>query len=153
MKIVLQRVREARVEVENQVVGQIQNGLLLLVGIGKEDSEEQLNFMAEKVINLRIFNDEAGKMNLSLLDIGGEILAVSQFTLFGDVSRGRRPSFERAGPPEQASLLFDYFVLRLREKVSRVETGRFGAHMDVSLSNDGPVTLILEHPKPEALEK
>ncbi|MBI1730184.1 D-tyrosyl-tRNA(Tyr) deacylase [Candidatus Acetothermia bacterium] len=147
MKIVLQRVSEARVEVDGNVVGSISKGLLLLVGIGKGDTEAVLDQMAEKVINLRIFPDELGKMNLSLIDVDGAILAVSQFTLFGDVRKGRRPSFEKACPPGEANLLFDFFVQRLREKVRHVATGEFGARMQVYLTNDGPVTLILEHPE------
>jgi D-tyrosyl-tRNA(Tyr) deacylase len=147
MKIVLQRVSEARVEVDGTVIGSISKGLLLLVGIGKGDTEAVLELMAEKVVNLRIFGDESGKMNLSLIDVNGAILAVSQFTLFGDSRKGRRPSFEKACPPEEANLLFNFFVQRLREKVKHVATGQFGARMQVYLINDGPVTLILEHPE------
>ncbi len=150
MKIVLQRVSSACVEVDNQVIGSIEKGLLLLVGIGKDDHEAILDQMADKVINLRIFGDASGKMNLSLLDVQGAILAVSQFTLFGDARKGRRPSFERACPPEEASRLFEFFVERLRRQVSHVATGRFGARMQVQLINDGPVTLILEYPEPGA---
>lgn len=150
MKIVLQRVSEAQVVVDDEIVGSIGKGLLLLVGIAVTDTEAELDFMAEKVVNLRIFNDEAGKMNLSLLDVEGEILAVSQFTLFGDTRKGRRPSFVNAGPPEIASPLFDKYVSKLRERVSKVETGVFGAKMEVKLTNEGPVTLILEHPDPSS---
>lgn len=150
MKIVVQRVSSARVEVDQATIGSIEKGLLLLVGIGKGDTEATLDFVADKVVNLRIFADEQGKMNLSLLDVEGAILAVSQFTLYGDVRKGRRPSFEKACPPEEAVKLFDFFVHRLREKVKHVETGQFGARMQVVLTNDGPVTLILEHPEPGA---
>jgi len=146
MKVVVQRVSEARVEVDDSVVGEISQGLMLLVGIGQSDNQAVLDYIADKVVNLRIFNDNSDKMNLSLLDIDGEILAVSQFTLYGDVSRGRRPSFEGAQKPDQASRLFDYFVHRLRERVRNVQTGVFGARMNVSLVNEGPVTILLEHP-------
>ena len=149
MRVVVQRVSQARVEVGGEVVGKIGQGLLLLVGIGADDTEADLDYVADKTINLRIFNDNADKMNLSILDVDGEILAVSQFTLYGDVSRGRRPSFERARKPDEASALFDYFVARLKEHVRNVQTGRFGARMNVELINEGPVTMVLEHPDPE----
>jgi len=144
MRILLQRVREAKVTVNGETVGQIGSGLLLLVGIGHEDSEATLAPMAQKVIQLRIFADEEGKMNRSLLDSGGEILAVSQFTLHADCREGRRPSFIRAAPPETGARLFDQFVESLRAQNVRVETGRFGAMMDVHLINDGPVTIWLD---------
>ena len=144
MRVVIQRVREARVTVDGEVVGQIGPGLLLLVGIGRGDTEEALRWVAEKIINLRIFEDEDGKMNRSLQEVGGEILAVSQFTLYGDVRKGRRPNFTGAAPPEEAEPLFNRFVQLLRESGVRVETGRFRAHMLVELVNDGPVTLLLE---------
>jgi D-tyrosyl-tRNA(Tyr) deacylase len=150
MKIVLQRVSEARVTVDKSIVGEIGKGLLLLVGISSTDTETDLEFMAEKMVNLRIFNDNDDKMNLSLLDVEGEILAVSQFTLFGDTRKGRRPSFVNAGSPEIASPLFDNFVARLTEKAAKVATGVFGAKMEVSLVNEGPVTLIFEHPDPSS---
>ncbi len=144
MRVVIQRVREARVTVDGEVVGQIGPGLLLLVGIGRGDTEEALRWVAEKIINLRIFEDEDGRMNRSLQEVGGEILAVSQFTLYGDVRKGRRPNFTGAAPPEEAEPLFNRFVQLLRESGAKVETGRFRAHMLVELVNDGPVTLLLE---------
>jgi D-tyrosyl-tRNA(Tyr) deacylase len=144
MRLILQRVREARVEVESEVVGQIGPGLLVLVGIGKDDGEHDAKHLAEKLVHVRIFEDEQGKMNRSLLDTGGGILAVSQFTLYGDLSKGRRPSFERAAPPEQAETLFQCFVAELKKHTPQVATGRFRAHMHVHLVNDGPVTLLVE---------
>lgn len=125
-------------------MGQIEHGLLLLVGITHEDSEKDVEFVADKVAHLRIFEDEAGKMNHSVLDTGGQILSVSQFTLYGDCRKGRRPNFMSAARPEQAEPLYEMFNSKLREKGLQVETGRFGAMMDVRLLNDGPVTLIVE---------
>ncbi|THF83842.1 D-aminoacyl-tRNA deacylase [Cohnella fermenti] len=147
MRVVLQRVAEASVRVEGRVVGEIGKGHLLLVGIAPGDGEKELGWMADKVAGLRVFEDEAGKMNLSLEDIGGAILSVSQFTLYGDCRKGRRPNFMGAAKPELASELYDRFNAMLREKGIRVETGVFGAMMDVSLVNDGPVTLILDSPE------
>lgn len=144
MKIVLQRVRRSSVEVENKIVGSINQGLLLLVGVTHTDTRKEADFLAEKCINLRIFEDENGKMNLSALDIRGEILAVSQFTLYGDTKRGRRPGFEMAAKPEYASELFDYFVDQLRMSGLKTQTGIFGADMKVELLNDGPVTFVME---------
>ncbi|WP_026672439.1 D-aminoacyl-tRNA deacylase [Alkalihalobacterium bogoriense] len=144
MKVVLQRVSEASVTVEHEVVGQIKSGLLLLVGINHEDTMEDVNYMVDKVINLRIFEDENEKMNLSLLDVNGEILSVSQFTLYGDCRKGRRPNFMSAAKPAKAEELYDLFNEQLKEKGISVQTGRFGAMMDVALVNEGPVTLILE---------
>ena len=144
MRIVLQRVSAASVSVDGDVLGRIGTGLLLLVGIAPDDGEIDLEKTAEKVCNLRIFPDEAGKMNRSLLDISGEILAISQFTLYGDTAKGRRPSFVGAARPELAEPLFDAFAEALRNQGLRVETGRFGARMSVLLTNDGPVTLVLE---------
>ena len=144
MRLVVQRVSEARVQVEDEAVGEIGPGLLVLVGVGRDDSESEATYLAEKVVNLRIFEDNQAKMNRSLLDVGGGILAVSQFTLYGDIRKGRRPSFERAAPPEQAEKLFEDFVAALRTHTPQVATGRFRAHMHVYLVNDGPVTLILE---------
>lgn len=144
MRIVLQRVKKAKVTVEGQIVGEISHGLLLLVGITHEDSEKDIQFLANKVLNLRIFEDATGKMNHSLLDVGGSILSVSQFTLYGDCRKGRRPNFMEAAKPEQALPLYEKFNEELRQAGIQVETGVFGAMMDVSLVNDGPVTLILE---------
>lgn len=144
MRVVVQRTREASVTVAGEVVGQIEHGLLLLVGITHEDSEKDVEFVADKVAHLRIFEDEAGKMNHSVLDTGGQILSVSQFTLYGDCRKGRRPNFMSAARPEQAEPLYELFNSKLREKGLQVETGRFGAMMDVRLLNDGPVTLIVE---------
>lgn len=145
MRIVLQRVRGASVTVDGALVSKIGNGLLLLVGIAAADGEENADWLAEKIAGLRIFNDRDGKMNLSLRDVEGEVLAVSQFTLLADTRKGKRPSFVQAAQPEKAEPLFDYFCERLHAKgVRSVETGRFGAMMDVALINDGPVTIVLE---------
>ncbi|HET7658525.1 MAG TPA: D-aminoacyl-tRNA deacylase [Bacillales bacterium] len=144
MRVVLQRTKSASVEVEGKTVGQIDSGLMLLVGIKHDDKPEDIQYIADKITNLRIFEDEEGKMNLSLLDVGGEILSVSQFTLYGDTRKGRRPSFSEAARPESAEELYELFNETLREKGIKVETGRFGAMMDVHLTNDGPVTLIVE---------
>lgn len=145
MRIVLQRVSRASVTVEGTVVGRIGRGLLLLVGFTGEDAGDTLRWMANKVLGLRVFADPHGKMNLSLKDIGGDVLVVSQFTLYGDTRKGRRPSFIRAAGPGIAVPLYEHFVAALRERApGRVETGVFGAMMDVELVNDGPVTLVLE---------
>jgi D-tyrosyl-tRNA(Tyr) deacylase len=145
VRIVLQRVSEASVTVEGEVVSEIGSGLLLLVGVAAGDGEAQADWLAEKVAGLRIFSDEEGKMNLSVRDVGGEVLAVSQFTLLADTRKGKRPSFVRAAPPEEAEPLFDHFCERLRASgVGTVETGSFGAMMQVALVNDGPVTIVLE---------
>jgi len=145
VRIVLQRVKNASVTVEDERISEIGPGLLLLVGIAQGDGETQADWLAEKVAGLRIMGDEEGKMNLSVRDVGGEILAVSQFTLLADTRRGKRPSFVYAAPPEEAEPLFDYFCERLREAgVASVKTGSFGAMMDVELVNDGPVTIVLE---------
>jgi D-tyrosyl-tRNA(Tyr) deacylase len=146
VKVVLQRVSQAAVRVNGEVVGGIGSGLLLLVGIGQEDEEADLAWMADKVAGLRIFEDDAGKMNRSVSDVNGSVLSVSQFTLYGDCRKGRRPNFMAAARPETASALYDRFNGLLRARGLPVETGRFGAMMDVSLVNDGPVTLILESP-------
>jgi D-tyrosyl-tRNA(Tyr) deacylase len=144
MRIVLQRVAEASVSVGNKTLGTIGKGLVLLVGIGPEDSEEQARTLAEKCVRLRIFEDNQGKMNLSLLDAEGEILAVSQFTLYGDTRKGRRPSFTGAAHPDIAEPMFNYFVSYLEELGVSVSTGQFGARMIVRIVNDGPVTFLLE---------
>ncbi len=145
MRIVLQRVRNASVTVGEERISEIGPGLLLLVGVAGGDGEAEANWLAEKVAGLRIMGDEDGKMNLSVRDVGGEILAVSQFTLLADTRKGKRPSFVGAAPPEEAEALFDYFCERLREAgAGPVKTGSFGAMMDVALVNDGPVTIVLE---------
>jgi D-tyrosyl-tRNA(Tyr) deacylase len=145
LRIVLQRVSEASVTVGGEAVSEVGHGLLLLVGVAAGDGEAQADWLAEKVAGLRIFNDEEGKMNLSVRDVGGAVLAVSQFTLLADTRKGKRPSFVHAAPPEEAEPLFDYFCKRLRASgVGTVETGTFGAMMEVALVNDGPVTIVLE---------
>lgn len=144
MRAILQRVREASVTVDGAVVGQIGPGLLVLAGMAEGDDEATLQLMASKIVNLRIFQDEAGKMNRSLLDAGGALLVVSQFTLFADCRKGRRPNFMGAAPPDVARELFDRFVGHLKALGPRVETGVFQAMMDVSLTNWGPVTIVLD---------
>jgi D-tyrosyl-tRNA(Tyr) deacylase len=144
MRAVIQRVTQSSVSVSGQVVGRIGPGLLVLLGVARQDSEKDADFLVEKIIHLRIFEDEDGKMNRSLVDIGGQMLVVSQFTLLGDCRKGRRPSFVQAAPPETAESLYQYFVDRIRDKRIPVQTGRFRAMMEVSLVNDGPVTLIVE---------
>ncbi|MBA9088281.1 D-tyrosyl-tRNA(Tyr) deacylase [Fontibacillus solani] len=146
MRIVVQRCKQAKVSVDNRVIGSIEKGLTLLVGITHEDTEKEAGYLAEKIAGLRIFEDAEGKMNLSVQDIGGAILSVSQFTLYGDCRKGKRPSFISAARPETAKPLYDRFNEMLREKGLTVETGEFGADMDVEFTNWGPVTLILEHP-------
>ncbi len=145
MRIVLQRVSSGSVSIDGAKVGEIGPGLVLLVGFTQGDGEEALGWMAEKVLGLRVFNDQDGKMNLSLVEVGGDVLVVSQFTLYGDTRKGRRPSFVQAAPPEQAIPLYERFLALLREKApGNVESGEFGAMMDVSIVNAGPVTLVLE---------
>ncbi len=144
MRVVLQRSKEASVTVENEIVGQIQGGFVLLVGITHNDKEADAEYVADKIVNLRVFEDTDGKMNHSLLDVKGEILSVSQFTLYGDCRKGRRPNFMEAARPEHAEKIYEHFNKVLREKGVTVETGTFGAMMDVKLTNDGPVTLIVE---------
>ena len=144
MRALIQRVTQARVEVEGERVGGIGVGLLVLLGVAKPDLVADADFLADKIVNLRIFQDDEGKMNRSLLDTGGALLVVSQFTLYGDCRKGRRPSFDAAAPAEQARSLYDRFVAVARKKGVAVETGVFQAHMAVSLVNDGPVTLLIE---------
>jgi D-tyrosyl-tRNA(Tyr) deacylase len=144
MRAVVQRVSRARVVIEQEVAGEIGRGLLVLLGVGRSDTAEQARWLADKIVSLRIFADEDGKMNRGLADVGGEALVVSQFTLYGDCQKGRRPSFVEAAPPEIAVPLYEEFVLAVRALGIRTATGRFGAMMHVELSNDGPVTLILE---------
>lgn len=147
MRCVVQRVSKASVTVDNQIVGKIDEGLLVLWGVGEKDGEEDCSWLVDKVVGLRIFEDEEGKMNRSILDIKGEILMVSQFTLYGDCRKGRRPSFSSAAPPEKAKALFDQAVAKMREYDIKVETGIFQATMQVELINDGPVTLLLDSEK------
>ena len=144
MKIVLQRVLRSSVSVDDEVVGEIGKGLMILFGAEKGDSDEAVNALADKVLNLRIFADDQGKMNRSCLDVKGEILVVSQFTLAGDCSRGRRPGFDNAAAHEEAERLYQNFIKKLVESKLKIQEGRFGAHMQVDLVNDGPVTFILE---------
>jgi D-aminoacyl-tRNA deacylase len=144
MRIVLQRVKSAHVDVGNETVGSIGTGLLILFGVTHLDREEDSDYLADKAIHLRIFSDEAGRMNRSLLDVEGSLLVVSQFTLYGDCSKGRRPSFDAAAPPEQARALYEHFVRRLKSSNIAVETGVFQAEMEIHLINDGPVTFILD---------
>ncbi|MBT2636398.1 D-aminoacyl-tRNA deacylase [Bacillus sp. ISL-39] len=144
MRLVIQRSKEAKVTVDGEVTGSINKGFVILVGVTHEDTEKDAAFLAEKAANLRVFEDEAGKMNLSLLDVGGEILSVSQFTLYGDCRKGRRPNFMDAAKPDHAEVVYEAFNRFLSEKGIKVETGVFGAMMDVQLTNDGPVTLIID---------
>ena len=147
MRCVVQRVTEASVSVGDEKVGSIGPGLMVLIGVSTEDTEADMKYMAEKVPNLRIFDDENGVMNRSLLDAGGDILAVSQFTLYGDARGGRRPSYIRAAKPEEANALYEKLVAAWRQKGVTVETGRFRTEMKVSLVNDGPVTILLDSQK------
>jgi len=147
MRAVVQRVTEARVEVAGKVVGEIGAGLLVLLGVARDDARDDADYLAEKINNLRVFDDDQGKMNRSLLETGGAMLAVSQFTLYGDVRRGRRPSYSDAAEPEKANELYQYFVERVRSFGVKVETGVFQAMMKVSLVNDGPVTILLDSRK------
>jgi D-tyrosyl-tRNA(Tyr) deacylase len=147
LRAVIQRVTRASVRVNARIAGEIGPGLLVLLGVGRTDNPESAVYLAEKIANLRIFSDAAGKMNLSLLDMGGSALVVSQFTLYGDTRGGRRPSFIQAALPEQASRLYEEFVLSMRALGIKVETGVFQAHMQVELVNDGPVTILLDSEK------
>lgn len=144
MIIVLQRVREASVSVHGELTGKIQNGVCLLVGVEKGDTEQDAQYLARKVVELRIFSDKQGKMNLSLRDVQGEVLAISQFTLAGSVKKGRRPSFDNAEDPSRAEPLFRYFVDQVKKFGLKVETGIFAAAMDVHIINEGPVTFVLQ---------
>jgi len=148
MRVVLQRVTKASVTVSGETVGAIGPGLVLLVGVSRDDTDEDATYLAEKIANLRVFSDAAGRMNRSLLECGGELLVVSQFTLYGDCRKGRRPDFTEAAPAEQARNLYDCFVEQLRARVpNHVTTGVFQAHMELALTNDGPVTLVCDSVK------
>ena len=146
MRIVIQRVKEARVEVDGQVTGAIGPGMLIFLGIARTDTEKEVSYLVRKVLSIRIFPDEAGKMNRDIQQLEGGLLIVSQFTLYGDCRKGRRPSFDLAASPEEAARLYEYFVTLARQSGVIVQTGRFQAHMQVHLVNDGPVTLICESP-------
>lgn len=145
MKLVVQRVKNANVKVDENIIGNIEKGFLVLLGVTHEDTKETADYLAQKLCKLRVFEDEKGKMNLSIKDIDGELLIVSQFTLYADCSDGNRPSFINAAKPEKANEIYEYFITRCKENgIKRVEKGQFGADMKVSLLNDGPVTIILE---------
>jgi len=147
MRAVVQRVSRAKVTVAGEITGHIGHGLLVLLGVGHEDTEAGAEYLADKIVGLRIFEDDAGKMNRSVAEVGGAVLAVSQFTLYGDVRKGKRPCFDDAARPEVARTLYERFVSRVRESGVRCETGRFQEMMDVELVNDGPVTILLDSEK------
>ena len=144
MKIVLQRVSSASVKVDDKIVGSIENGFLLLIGFSSNDTEENILPTIEKIVKLRIFSDEEGKMNKSVLDVEGSMLLISQFTLYADTKKGNRPSFIEAARPEQAIPLYEFFIAEMKKRISKVETGIFGADMKVELVNDGPVTIVFD---------
>lgn len=147
MRAIVQRVSSASVSVDGDIVGQIGQGLLVLLGVATDDTQEDVNYLANKVAGLRVFEDDIGKMNLAVADVGGSVLVVSQFTLYGDCRKGRRPSFVAAAAPEHAEALYRGFVAEVKGQGIPVETGRFQVHMDVALVNDGPVTLLLDSQK------
>lgn len=144
MKFLIQRVTQASVSVDGQIIGKIGQGFLVLIGVAKEDDEKTADKLIRKLIGLRIFEDQNGKTNLSLSDVDGQLLLISQFTLYADCKRGNRPGFTNAGSPEEANALYEYIIGKCREEVPVVETGRFGADMKVSLTNDGPFTILLD---------
>ena len=144
MKLVIQRVKHSSVTVDNKIVGKIEKGYMVLLGVGPEDTTKEADYLVQKLIKLRVFEDENGKMNLSLKDINGELLIISQFTLYADCSGGNRPSFSNAAKPDKANELYEYFVEQCRNQNIKVECGIFGADMKVELLNDGPVTIIME---------
>lgn len=144
MRALLQRVVKSSVTVEDKVVGDIARGLVVLLGVADEDCENDAEYLADKIANLRIFNDDQSKFNLSTLKVNGELLVVSQFTLLADTRKGRRPSFTAAAPPQKAETLYNYFIMRLKQTGLKVENGEFGAHMVVEILNDGPVTIMLD---------
>lgn len=147
MRAVIQKVSRAKVSVENKIIGEIGRGILVFLGVAETDSETDAVYILEKTFNLRIFEDADAKMNLSLLDIRGDLLVVSQFTLCGDARRGRRPSFSKAAAPEKANFLYEFFVSEAKKQIGKVETGKFQAMMDVELLNAGPVTILLDSEK------
>lgn len=147
MRAVVQRVKYSKVEVNGEIIGEIQKGLNVLLGISKEDTSEDISYMKDKILNLRIFEDEEGKLNKSLMDISGELLIVSQFTLYGDCRKGRRPSFIEALGGDEAEKMYEEFVKLCKQEVTRVETGKFGADMKVTIENDGPVTIMIDSKK------
>ncbi|KZL93774.1 D-aminoacyl-tRNA deacylase [Clostridium magnum] len=147
MRVIVQRVRYSKVEVDGKVIGEIDRGFNVLLGISKEDTDEDITYMRDKILNLRVFEDENGKLNKSLIDVGGELLVVSQFTLYGDCRKGRRPSFIEALGGEDAEKMYEEFVRQCREVLPKVETGKFGADMMVTIENDGPVTLMIDSKK------
>ena len=147
MRAVIQRVNRAQVRVQEKVAGEIGKGLLVLLGLGQDDTPKEADYLLDKIINLRIFEDSEGKMNLSLLDVGGEFMVISQFTLYADCRKGRRPSFTDAAPPEEAQKLYDYFVAEAKSRGLKVATGIFQALMEVELINFGPVTILLDSSK------
>jgi D-aminoacyl-tRNA deacylase len=147
MRSVIQQVSRAKVTVDGEITGEIGRGILILLGVSREDSEKDAIYLLEKTLHLRIFEDPEGRMNLSLLDVKGGLLVVSQFTLYGDARKGRRPSYIEAALPEKAENLYNFFVAEARKQISKVETGRFQAMMDVELVNDGPVTILLDSKK------
>ncbi|HLH07569.1 MAG TPA: D-aminoacyl-tRNA deacylase [Terriglobales bacterium] len=147
MRTLIQRVTRASVKVDGEAVGRIDKGLLVLLGVAQDDTEADADYLADKIVGLRVFEDADGKMNLAVPEIGGAVLAVSQFTLYGDVRRGRRPSFDAAAKPEQARKLYEYFVEKIRAAGVPCETGRFQATMEVELVNDGPVTILIDSKK------
>ena len=153
MKAVVQRAQNAKVEVDKKIVGKIDQGMLVFVGAGKDDTRQDAEYLAKKIVELRMFEDAQGKMNLSLAEIHGAVLVVSQFTLYGDCAKGRRPSFDGAADPAKGEELYNHFVTQLRQTNCPVETGQFRAMMDVTLTNDGPVTFVLESKTDEEAKK
>lgn len=147
MRAVVQRVKKGSVEIGEKEIGKVEKGLVILLGVGQKDVEKDAEYLAEKIVNLRIFGDKEGKMNLSVKDINGQILVISQFTLYGDCKKGRRPSFISAAPPDKAVKLYDYFVKYIKNYCLKVETGQFQAMMLIKIFNDGPVTILLDSEK------
>jgi D-tyrosyl-tRNA(Tyr) deacylase len=147
MRAVVQRVTHAKVSVDNKIIGKIGKGLVVLLGIGTDETEKDITYLADKIMNLRVFEDENGKMNISLKDIGGELLIISQFTLYGDCRRGNRPSYSKAAPPEEAERIYNKFIEYCKQQDIRVETGKFQAEMLVEIHNDGPVTIMIDSNK------